>query len=142
LYPFERFDDDAKRVLTLAQQEAEEARHSYIGTEHVLLALLRSGTRATRLLNALGVDQAAAREAIERTLGSTDRIVIQRMIPTSGVKKSIELAFETAERQTSELVTPVHLLLGLIEEGDGVAAHVLQDLGVTEAAIAGYREDG
>jgi ATP-dependent Clp protease ATP-binding subunit ClpC len=141
VYPFERFSDDAKQVLALAQREAERSRHSYIGTEHVLLALLQAGNATTRRLNELGVDDARAREMIDRVVGREERIVIQQIIPTSRVKKVIELAFDAAQREDAPQVTPHHLLVGLMEEGQGVAAHVLEDLGVTLDAIRANPED-
>jgi ATP-dependent Clp protease ATP-binding subunit ClpC len=131
VYPFERFSDEAKRVLVSAQNEAEQARHSYIGTEHLLLGMLRGDTAAARILVGLGVDHAAAQATIERVLGRNERVVIQQIIPTSRVKKVIELAFQAAERESSAQVTPEHLVVGLLEEGEGIAAHVLVDMGVT-----------
>ena len=131
MYPFERFSEDAKDVLVSAQREAEQSRHSYIGTEHMLLGLLRGDTAATRILVGLGVDATAASEAIEKILGRNERIVIQQIVPTSRVKKVIELSFEAAEREGSALVTAEHLVIGLLEEGEGIAAHVLGDMGVS-----------
>jgi ATP-dependent Clp protease ATP-binding subunit ClpC len=131
VYPFERFSDDAKNVLVSAQREAEQSRHSYIGTEHLLLGLLGGDTAAARILVGLGVDATAAREATGRILGRNERIVIQQIVPTSRVKKVIELSFEAAEREGSALVTAEHLVVGLLEEGEGIAAHVLGDMGVT-----------
>jgi ATP-dependent Clp protease ATP-binding subunit ClpC len=131
VYPFERFSDDAKRVLIQAQQVAEDSRHSYIGTEHVLLGLLQGDSGAKRILVGLGVDETSARDTIERVLGGTERIVIQQIVPTSRVKKMIELSFTAAEREASPSVTPDHLVIGLLEEGEGVAAHALGDMGVT-----------
>jgi len=131
VYPFERFSDDAKTVLVSAQQAAESARHSYIGTEHVLLGLLRGDSTAARILVGLGVDETAAAETIGRVLGRNERIVIQQIIPTAQVKKVIELSFAVAERESSPMVTPEHLVIGMLEEGGGVAAHVLGDMGVT-----------
>jgi ATP-dependent Clp protease ATP-binding subunit ClpC len=131
VYPFERFSDDAKGVLVAAQREAEQSRHSYIGTEHLLLGLLQGDTAAARILVGMGVDTTAAAEAIGRVLGRSERIVIQQIIPTSRVKKVIDLSFAAAERESSPLVTPEHLVVGLLEEGEGIAAHVLMDMGVT-----------
>jgi hypothetical protein len=131
VYPFERFSEDAKKVLTLAQQEAERARHSYIGTEHLLLAVLQADNGAARVLNGLGVREHVARATIERVLSRNERIVVQQIIPTSRVKKVIELSFATARSEDSGVVTPEHLVTGLLEEGEGVAAHVLADMGVT-----------
>lgn len=132
MYPFERFTEDAKRTLTLAQEEAERSHHSYIGTEHLLLGLLRveRGT-AYRVLTELGVDIVTVREVIKSVLGRNERILIQSIIPTSRVKKVIELSFEEARRLGDNEVDTAHLLLGLIIEGEGIAAHVLTDLGAT-----------
>ena len=131
VYPFERFSEDAKKVLTRAQVEAERARHSYIGTEHLLLALLNVDGEPKRLLEGRGAGAENVRRTIENVLGRNERIIIQQIIPTSRVKKVIELSFAAAQREGSAFVTPMHLLIGLMEEGEGVAAHVLQDLGVT-----------
>ena len=132
MYPFERFNEDAKRSLTLAQEEAERSHHSYIGTEHLLLGLLRveKGT-AHRVLTQLGVDIHTVREVIKSVLGRNERILVQSIIPTSRVKKVIELSFEEARRMGDNEVDTVHMLLGLIIEGEGIAAHVLTDLGAT-----------
>ncbi len=121
MYPFERFTEDAKRTLTLAQEEAERSHNSYIGTEHLLLGLLRvqKGT-AYRVLTDLGVHIATVRE-----------VIVQSIIPTSRVKKVIELSFEEARRMGHNEVDTGHILLGLIVEGEGIAAHVLTDLGAT-----------
>jgi ATP-dependent Clp protease ATP-binding subunit ClpA len=132
MYPFERFNEQAKMSLTLAQEEAERSRHSYIGTEHLLLGLLRvqQGT-AYRVLTDLGVDIVTVREVIKSVLGRNERILIQSIIPTSRVKKVIELSFEEARRMGDNEVDTAHMLLGLIVEGEGIAAHVLTDLGAT-----------
>ena len=95
MYPFERFNEDAKKSLTLAQEEAERSRHSYIGTEHLLLGLLRvEKGSAHRALTELGVDIHTVREVIKSVLGRNERILIQSIIPTSRVKKVIALSFE------------------------------------------------
>ena len=135
MYPFERFSEDAKKVLTYAQGEAEQSRHSYIGTEHLLLALLQVESGARALLKHLGIEEEAVRATIRNVLGRNERIVIQQIIPTSRVKKVIELSFAAAQREGASCVTPEHLLIGLVEEGEGIAAHVLQDLGVTREAV-------
>jgi ATP-dependent Clp protease ATP-binding subunit ClpA len=132
MYPFERFNEEAKRSLTLAQEEAERFRQSYIGTEHLLLGLLRveNGT-AYRVLTGLGVDIVTVREVIKSVIGRNERILVQSIIPTSRVKKVIELSFEEARRMGDNEVDTAHMLLGLIIEGEGIAAHVLTDLGAT-----------
>jgi ATP-dependent Clp protease ATP-binding subunit ClpA len=131
MYPFERFTERAKKVLTLAQEEAERSHHSYIGTEHLLLGLLREGEGlAAKVLDNLGVEIGKVRSTIESVLGRNERIIIQQIIPTSRVKKVIEISFEEARRMGHNDVGTEHLLLGLMIEGEGVAVHVLRDLGV------------
>src|SRR5438067_1735976 len=138
MYPFERFTERAKKVLTLAQEEAERSHHSYIGTEHLLLGLLREGEGlAAKVLNNLGVEINKVRATIESVLGRNERIIIQQIIPTSRVKKVIEISFEEARRMGNNYVGTEHLLLGLLIEGEGIAAHVLEDLGATLEKVRG-----
>jgi ATP-dependent Clp protease ATP-binding subunit ClpC len=138
LYPFERFTERGKKVLTLAQEEAERSHHSYIGTEHLLLGLLREGEGlAAKVLNNLGVEINKVRSTIESVLGRNERIIIQQIIPTSRVKKVIEISFEEARRMGNNYVGTEHLLLGLIIEGEGIAAHVLEDLGANLEKVRG-----
>ena len=132
MYPFERFTEKAKKVLTLAQDEAEKSHHSYIGTEHLLLGLLREGDGlAAKVLANLGVEIDKVRSTIESVLGRNERVIVQQIIPTSRVKKVIEIAFEEAKRMNNTYVGTEHLLLGLLIEGEGIAAHVLEDLGAS-----------
>jgi len=141
LYPFERFTERAKKVLTLAQEEAERSHHSYIGTEHLLLGLLLEGEGlAAKVLNNLGVEINKVRSTIESVLGRNERIIIQQIIPTSRVKKVIEISFEEARRMGNNYVGTEHLLLGLLIEGEGIAAHVLEDLGATLEKVRGEIE--
>jgi ATP-dependent Clp protease ATP-binding subunit ClpA len=130
MYPFERFSEMAKAVLLLAQEEAERAHHSYIGTEHLLLGLLRAvDCSAARVLADLGIEIEDVRRTIQAVLGRNERTIVQRIIPTSRVKKVIEIAFEESRRLNDGYVGTHHLLLGIVIEGEGIAAHVLQDLG-------------
>jgi ATP-dependent Clp protease ATP-binding subunit ClpA len=132
VYPFERFSEGAKRALALAQDEAETAHHSYIGTEHMLLGLLREGDGlAAKVLANLGVEIDKVRGKIQSVLGRTQRVIVQQTMPTSRVKKVIEIAFEEAKRMSDTSVGTEHLLLGLLVGGEGIAARVLEDLGVT-----------
>jgi ATP-dependent Clp protease ATP-binding subunit ClpA len=132
VYPFERFTERAKKVLTLAQEEAERSHHSYIGTEHLLLGLLREREGlAAHVLDNLGVQLDVVRTVIESVLGRNAKIAIQQIIPTSRVKRVIELSFEESRRMGRNYVDTEHILLGLLMEGEGIAAHVLQDLGAT-----------
>jgi ATP-dependent Clp protease ATP-binding subunit ClpA len=130
MYPFERFSEATKHVLTLAQEEAERGHRSYIGTEHLLLGLLRErDTVASVVLDRINVDIADVRHMIDMVLAADERMVIQHIIPTSRVKNVIEIAFTEARRMGDGFVGTEHLLLGLLIEGDGIGAHVLSDLG-------------
>jgi hypothetical protein len=143
MYPFERFNMDAKRSLTLAQEEAERAHHSYIGTEHLLVGLMRveEGT-AYRVLTKIGVSVDQIRKMIDSVLGRSERAVIQTIIPTSRVKKVIEIAFEEARKMNDRDVDTGHMLMALVIEGEGIAAHVLEDLGAThELVITGVQRE-
>src|SRR5215470_3727002 len=128
MYPFERFTRAAKETLVLAQEEASRSHHSYIGSEHIVLALVRQhGTVAGETLARLGITYPEVRQKIDAILGQSERIMIQQIIPTSRVKKIIEIAFGEARRQGDHHVATDHLLLALLMEGEGVAAHVLVD---------------
>jgi ATP-dependent Clp protease ATP-binding subunit ClpA len=130
MYPFERFTEASKRVLTLAQEEAERSHHSYIGTEHILLGLLRErDTVASVALDRINVDITDVRRTIGTILGADERTVIQQLIPTSRVKTLIEISFTEARRMGDDFVGTEHILLGLLIEGEGIGAHVLNDLG-------------
>jgi hypothetical protein len=132
MYAFERFTERAKKTLTLAQEEAEKSGHSYIGTEHLLLGLLRGeGSLAYHVLKNFGVELQTVREVVENVLNREERIIVQQIIPTSRVKKVIEISFEEAKRMGHNYVGTEHLLLGLMIEREGIAAHVLRDMGVT-----------
>ncbi|MFN2569893.1 MAG: ATP-dependent Clp protease ATP-binding subunit [Candidatus Dormibacteria bacterium] len=141
MYPFERFSEKAKRALTLAQEEAERSHHSYIGTEHLLLGLLGvTDGLAARVLNGLGVEIDKVRSTIQSVLGHEERIVIHQITPTSRVKKVIEISFEEARRMGNNYVGTEHLLTGLLIEGEGIAAHVLEDLGANLDKVRGEIE--
>src|ERR1700730_2638884 len=132
MYAFERFSERAKRTLALAQEEAERSGHSYIGTEHLLLGLLSDEeSLAHQALSNLGVETPTVRKSIEGVLGRDERVIIEQIIPPSRAKKVIEISFEEARRMGDNYVGTEHLLLGLLIEGEGIAAHVLKDLGAT-----------
>ncbi|HEX6548273.1 MAG TPA: Clp protease N-terminal domain-containing protein [Candidatus Dormibacteraeota bacterium] len=136
MYPFERFTAVAKQMLILAQEEAERAHHHWIGTEHVLLAIaqLEEGT-GCRVLRELEVDPADVRQGVEAVLEPRKPGIPQRIIPTARVKKVIEIAFAESNRLRHRYVGTGEVLLALVSEGEGVAAHVLKDLGVERAAL-------
>ena len=141
MYPFERFTADAKQALLFAQEEAARSNHLYIGTEHLLLGLLRltSGT-AHQVLRELGVEQEAVQKMVVSLLGRNERIVVRQIIPTTRVKKVIEIAFEEARRVGTSMVDSGLLLMAISLEGEGIAAHVLQDLGAdTQRVVSAVR---
>lgn len=132
MYPFERFTQKAKQALVFAQQEAEKSHHSFIGSEHILLGLMREpACQAAKVLANLGLQIDGVRAAIEAVLGGDERIFVQQILPTSRVKKVIEIAFEEAKRMNNTYVGTEHLLLGLLIEGEGIAAHVLEESGAS-----------
>lgn len=130
--PFDRFNDRAKRVLALAQDEAIRFNHNYIGVEHLLLGLVREGEgAAARALHSLGVELSKVRSAVEFTIGRGDSTTTPSEITLSPrTKKVVELAIEEARKLGHSHVGTEHLLLGIVREGDSVATGVLQSLGV------------
>lgn len=128
---FDKFTERAKRVLSLAQEEAQRFQHNYIGTEHLLLGLVREGEGiAAKVLSSLGVELTRVRTSVEFIIGRGDRIVLGEIGLTPRAKKVIELAVDEARRLNHHYIGTEHLLLGLIREGDGIAAGVLESLGV------------
>src|SRR6202158_1237328 len=131
--PFDRFNDRAKRVLALAQDEAIRFNHNYIGTEHLLLGLVREGEGvAAQALAALNVDLSKVRTAVEFIVGRGDSTTSPSEITLSPrTKKVIELAIDEARKLGHSHVGSEHLLLGLVREGEGIASGVLESLGVS-----------
>ena len=128
---FERFTERARKVLNLAQEEAQRFNHNYIGTEHLLLGLVREGDGvAAKVLANLGVELEKARNAVEFIIGRGDRLVLGEIGLTPRAKKVIELAVDEARRLNHHYVGTEHILLGLMREGEGIAAGVLESLGV------------
>jgi hypothetical protein len=128
---FDKFTDRARKLLTLAQDEAQRFNHNYIGTEHLLLGLLRldEGT-AIQVLRNLGVELPRVRTAVEFSIGRGDRAVVGEVGLTPAAKRVIELAIDEARRLGHRYIGTEHLLLGLLREGEGSAARVLESLGV------------
>ena len=128
---FDKFTERARRVLTLAQEEAQRFNHNYIGTEHLLLGLVREGDGvAAKVLANLGVELSKVRSAVEFIIGRGDRAVLGEIGLTPRAKKVIELAVDEARRLNHHYIGTEHLLLGLVREGEGIAAGVLESLGV------------
>jgi hypothetical protein len=129
---FDRFTDRARRVLTLAQDEAQRFDNNFIGTEHLLLGLIREGDgTAMIVLRSLDVDPAKIRTAVQFILGRGDRPVFGEIGLTPGAKRVIELAIDEARGLEHRHIGTEHLLIGLIRETDGVAAGVLESMGVS-----------
>ena len=128
---FDRFTQRARKVLSLAQEEAQRFQHNYIGTEHILLGLVREGEGvAAKVLSTMGVELNRVRSAVEFIIGRGDRIVLGEIGLTPRAKKVIELAVDEAQRMNHHYIGTEHLLLGLVREGEGIAAGVLESLGV------------
>lgn len=128
---FERFTDRARRVLGLAQEEARLLGHSFIGTEHILLGLLHEGEGvAAKALESFGITLTAAREKVEETVGVTAGSAPSESPPfTPRAKKVLEFSLREALQLGHSFIGTEHMLLGLVREGEGVAAQVLQSLG-------------
>ena len=127
---FERFTDRARRVVVLAQEEARMLNHNYIGTEHILLGLLHEGEGvAAKALESLEISLDAVRQQVEEIIGQGQHAPSGHIPFTPRAKKVLELTRREAERLGHNYIGTEHILLGLIREGDGVAAQVLVTLG-------------
>jgi len=130
--PFDRFNDRAKRVLALAQDEAVRFNHNYIGVEHLVLGLIREGEGvAARVLDKLGIDLSKARSSVEFIIGRGDATTAPSEITLSPrTKRVIELAIDEARKLGHGWVGTEHLLLGIVRESGSVGAGVIQSFGV------------
>ena len=129
---FEKFSERARRVLSLAQEEAQRFNHNYIGTEHILLGLARETDGvAARVLSSLGVELSKIRSAVEFIIGRGERPSPGDIGLTPRAKKVIELAVDEARRLSHHYIGTEHLLVGIMREGEGVAAGVLESLGIS-----------
>jgi ATP-dependent Clp protease ATP-binding subunit ClpC len=127
---FERFTDRARRVVVLSQEEARALNHDYIGTEHILLGLIHEGDGvAAKALESLGISLDAVRQQIEQIIGQGQQAPSGHIPLTPRAKKVLELSLREAIQLHHNYVGTHHILLGLIREGDGVAAQVLVGLG-------------
>ena len=128
---FEKFTERARRVLSLSQEEAQRFNHNYIGTEHILLGLIQEtdGAAAMVLLN-LDVELRQVRSEVESIVGRGEHSTSGKIGLTPRAKKVIELAVAEARRHDHHYVGTEHLLIGLMREGEGVAAGVLESLGI------------
>lgn len=127
----DRFTKRARRVLTLAQEEALRLNHNYIGTEHLLLGLVREeNSVAVKVLKELGVEPGQVVRAVERTVGRGERTPFGKPTLAPRTKRVIELAVEEARMMGHHYIGTEHLLLGLVREGEGIAVNVLRGLGI------------
>jgi ATP-dependent Clp protease ATP-binding subunit ClpC len=127
---FERFTDRARRVVVLAQEEARMLNHNYIGTEHILLGLAREGEGiAAKALESLGISLDAVRQQVEEIIGQGQQAPSGHIPFTPRAKKVLELALRESLQLGHNYIGTEHILLGMIREGDGVAAQVLVRLG-------------
>ncbi len=129
---FEKFSERARRVLTSAQEEAQNLNHSYIGTEHILLGLIREEDgMAAKVLTNLGISLPKVRSAVEFIIGRGEKPAVGEIGLTPRAKRVIELAIDEARHLGHNYIGTEHLLLGLLHEGEGVAAGVLDSFGIT-----------
>jgi ATP-dependent Clp protease ATP-binding subunit ClpC len=127
---FERFTDRARRVVVLAQEEARMLDHGYIGTEHLLLGLVHEGEGvAAKALEAMGISLEAVREQVETIIGRGEHPESGHIPFTPRAKRVLELSLRESSQLGHSYIGTEHILLGLVREGDGVAAQVLVKLG-------------
>ena len=127
---FERFTDRARRVVVLAQEEARMLNHNYIGTEHILLGLIHEGEGvAAKALESLGISLEGVRAQVEEIIGQGQQAPSGHIPFTPRAKKVLELSLREALQLGHNYIGTEHILLGLIREGEGVAAQVLVKLG-------------
>ncbi len=132
----DKFTKRARRVLTYAQEEAVRLNHNYIGTEHLLLGLMREEEgMAAKVLRELGTEQNRVRQIIEDTVGRGQAPAGARLSLTPRTKRVIELAVDEARRLGHHYIGTEHLLLGLVREGDGIAVNVLKSMGINPDKI-------
>ena len=143
---FDRFTGPARHVLSLAYEETQRFQHNYIGTEHLLLGLIREeeGT-AAQVLSNLGIELEKVRRAVDFIIGRGDHIVLGDIGLTPRAKKVMELAVDEARRMQHRYLGTEHILLGLLREGEGIAAGVLTSMGlklgqVREATMAALQK--
>jgi ATP-dependent Clp protease ATP-binding subunit ClpC len=129
---FERFTDQARRVVVQAQEEARMLGHNYIGTEHILLGLLSEHEGpAAQVLGSLGINQDTAREQVVEIAGAGTGQLSGHVPFTPRTKKVLELSLREAQRLGDDYIGTEHILLGLVREGDGVGAQVLERQGAS-----------
>jgi ATP-dependent Clp protease ATP-binding subunit ClpC len=133
---FERFTERARQVVVLAQEEARALKHNYIGTEHLLLGLLREDEGiAARVLDELGVTLEGVREQVAQTIGQGEEVTTGQIPFTPRAKKVLELSLREALTLGHNWIGTEHVLLGIVREDEGVGARILFDAGADADAI-------
>jgi ATP-dependent Clp protease ATP-binding subunit ClpC len=133
---FERFTDPARRVVVLAQEEARLVNHNYIGTEHLLLGLIHEGEGvASQALTSIGISLEDVRREVHEIIGRGSEAQAGHVPFTPRAKKVLELSLREALQLGHNYIGTEHLLLGLVREGEGVAAQVLVKMGATLSAV-------
>jgi hypothetical protein len=135
---FERFTERARQVVVLAQDEARLLKHNYIGTEHILLGLLREEEGlAARVLESLDITLEEVRGQVARVVGQGDEVPAGQVPFTPRAKKVLELSLREARRLQHNYIGTEHILLGLVRENEGVATRILLDLGADAEDVRG-----
>ena len=133
---FNRFTERARRVMHFAQEEAQRFQHNYIGTEHLLLGLIREEEGvAAKVLKSFDVDIEKVRQNVEQVIGRGDRAVSGEVGLTHRAKKVVELAVDEAHSLNHHFIGTEHLLLGLLREGQGIGAGTLESFGLDLQAV-------
>jgi ATP-dependent Clp protease ATP-binding subunit ClpC len=134
---FERFTEQARQVVVFAQEEARGLGHNHIGTEHILLGLLLEGGGAARALDRFHVTQDGVQAEVARIIGQGDEVLTGQIPFTPRAKKVLELSLREAIDNGNRYIGPEHILLGLVREGEGVAARILMDFAQLETIRSG-----
>ena len=133
---FERFTDRARRVVVLAQEEARMLNHNYIGTEHILLGLIHEGEGvAAKALESLGISLEGVRQQVEEIIGQGQQAPSGHIPFTPRAKKVLELSLREAIALKSTSIADGHIALGLLREGQGLAAKVLAERGIDTGTL-------
>jgi mannose-6-phosphate isomerase-like protein (cupin superfamily) len=133
---FDKFTEGARKVLQMAQVEAQRFNHNYIGTEHLLLGLVSEGEGlAARVLHEMGVDLTKVRDAVRFIIGQGERTITGDIGLTPRAKRVMEFSVDEARRLNHNYIGTEHLLLGLLREGEGIAAGVLESIGIGLEAV-------
>ena len=123
---FEKFSERARKVLSLAQEEAQRFNHNYIGTEHILLGLSKESEGvAAKVLDSIGIDSSKIQSSVEFIIGQGDRQTHNSLGLTPRAKKVIELSVDEARRLNHQYIGTEHILIGLLREGEGMRKNIL-----------------